>query len=136
MNNLSSGEYPFLDLDTALAMTFSFNPYAVFICSGFCIALLEQDDSFHLFDSDSDGMPNINGKSILLKKPNTAGISLHLRTLFSHGNSITRRVASQFDLHSLCISRIRRETIKRYQQVGIQICDIISSPPLQDCISF
>ena len=81
-------------------------------------------------------MPNINGKSIFLKKPNTAGISLHLRTLFSYGNSITTRVVSQFDLHSLCISRIRRETIKRYQRAGIQICDIISSPPLQDCISF
>ena len=69
--NISSVEYPFLDLETALAMTFSFNPYAVFICNGFSIALLEQGDCFYLFDSharDSDGMPNVNGKSILLKK--------------------------------------------------------------------
>ena len=29
-NIISSVEYPFLDLETALAMTFSFNPYAVF----------------------------------------------------------------------------------------------------------
>ena len=27
---ISSVEYPFLDLETTLAMTFSFNPYAVF----------------------------------------------------------------------------------------------------------
>ena len=71
LNIISSVEYPFLDLETALAMTFSFNPYAVFICNGFSIALLEQGDCFYLFDSharDSDGMPNVNGKSILLKK--------------------------------------------------------------------
>ena len=100
-------------------MTFSFNPYAVFICNGFSIALLEQGDCFYLSDSharDSDGMPNINGKSILLKKTNIAGISLHLpRRLFSSDNSITTTAVSQFDLHSLCISHVCRETIKRYQ---------------------
>ena len=132
-------ECPFLDLETALAMTFSFNPYAVFICNGFSIALLEQGDYFYLFDSyarDSDGMPNINGKSILLKKTNIAGISLHLRRLFSSDNSITTTAVSQFDLHSLCISHVCRETIKRYQRAGVQICDITTYPPLQECISF
>ena len=79
LNNISSVEYPFLDLETALAMTFSFNPYAVFIYNSFSIALLEQGDCFNLFESharDSDGMPNVNGKSILLKKTNIAGIFL------------------------------------------------------------
>ena len=49
LNIISSVEYPFLDLDTALAMSFSFNPYAVFIGNGFSIALLEQSDCFYLF---------------------------------------------------------------------------------------
>ena len=76
---LSLVEYPFLDLETGLAMTFSFNPYAVFICNGFSIALLEQGDCFYLFESHaraSDGMPNVNGKNILLKKTNITGIFL------------------------------------------------------------
>ena len=51
LNILSLVEYPFLDLETGLAMTFSFNPYAVFICNGFSIALLEQGDCFYLFES-------------------------------------------------------------------------------------
>ena len=72
LNILSLVEYPFLDLETGLAMTFSFNPYAVFICNGFSIALLEQGDCFYLFD----GMPNVNGKNILLKKTNITGIFL------------------------------------------------------------
>ena len=62
-----------------IAMTFSFNPYAVFICNGFSIALLEQGDCFYLFESHaraSDGMPNVNGKNILLKKTNITGIFL------------------------------------------------------------
>ena len=120
-------------------MTFSFNPYAVFICNGFSIALLDQGDCFYLFDSlarDSDGMPNVNSKSILLKKTNIAGISLHLRRLFSFDNSITSTAVSQFDLHSLCISHVCRETIKRYQRAGVQICDITTYHPLQECISF
>ena len=61
----------FLDLETGLAMTFSFNPYAVFICNGFSIALLEQGDCFYLFESHaraSDGMPNVNGKNIFVKE--------------------------------------------------------------------
>ena len=81
-------------------------------------------------------MPNVNGKSILLKKTNIAGISLHLRRLFSSDNSITTTAVSQFDLHSLCISHVCRETIKRYQRAGVQICDITTYPPLQECISF
>ena len=81
-------------------------------------------------------MPNVNGKSILLKKTNIAGISLHLRRLFSSDNSITTTAVSQFDLHSLCISHVCTETIKRYQRVGVQICDITTYPPLQECISF
>ena len=79
LNILSLVEYPFLDLETGLAMTFSFNPYAVFICNGFSIALLEQGDCFYLFESHaraSDGMPNVNGKNILLKKTNITGIFL------------------------------------------------------------
>ena len=132
-------EYPFLDLETALAITFSFNSYGVFICNGFSIALSEQGDCFYLFDSharDSDGMPNVNGKSILLKKTNIASISLHLRRLFSSNNSITTTAMSQFDLHSLCISHVCREIIKRYQRAGDHICDITTYPPLQECISF
>ena len=139
MNIISSVEYPFLDLKTALAMTFSFNPYAVFICNGFSIALLEQGDCFYLFDShaiDSGGMSNVNGKSILLKKTNIAGISLHLRRLFSSDNSITITAVSQSGLHSLCISHVCMETIKRYQRAGVLICDITTYPPLQECISF
>ena len=79
LNTLSLVEYPFLDLETGLAMTFSFNPYAVFICNGFSVALLEQGDCFYLFESHaraSDGMPNVNGKNILLKKTNITGIFL------------------------------------------------------------
>ena len=79
LNILSLVEYPFLDLETGLAMTFSFNPYAVFICNGFSIVLLEQGDCFYLFESHaraSDGMPNVNGKNILLKKTNIIGIFL------------------------------------------------------------
>ena len=71
LNILSLVEYPFLDLETGLAMTFSFNPYAVFICNGFSIALLEQGDCFYLFESHaraSDGMPNVNGKNIFVKE--------------------------------------------------------------------
>ena len=79
LNILSLVEYPFLDLETGLAMTFSFNPYAVFICNSFSVALLEQGDCFYLFESHaraSDGMPNVNGKNILLKKTNITGIFL------------------------------------------------------------
>ena len=43
---------------------------------------------------------------------------------------------SQFDLHSLYIFHVCRETIKRYQRAGVQICDITTCPPLQECISF
>ena len=92
--------------------------------------------SFDSHARDSDGMPNANGKSILLKKTNIGGISLHLRRLFSSDNSITTTAMSQFDLHSLSISHVCGETIKRYQRAGVQIRDITTYPPLQECISF
>ena len=43
---------------------------------------------------------------------------------------------SQFDLQSLCIAHVCRETLKQYQRAGVQICDITTYPPLQECISF
>ena len=59
-----------------------------------------------------------------------------MRRLFSSDNSITTTAESQFDLHSLRIAHVCRETIKRYQRAGVQICDITTYPPLQECISF
>ena len=52
------------------------------------------------------------------------------------GVKITTTAVSQFDLHSLCISHVCRETIKRYQRAWAQICDITTYSPLQEYISF
>ncbi len=77
--------HSFLCLHEALQNVFAENNNAIFILDGYMISIiLNPDSTFCLFDSHARnylGMPDINGKAVLLKFRNIVSLQSYLELL-------------------------------------------------------
>ena len=79
----NDNDSPFIPLHTALENVFTDNNYAIFILDGYMVSIIHNPNSgFYVFDSharNSFGMPDMNGKAVVLNLRNMFSLENYLQ---------------------------------------------------------
>ena len=94
----NDNDSPFIPLHTALENVFTDNNYAIFILDGYMVSIIHNPNSgFYVFDSharNSFGMPDMNGKAVVLNLRNIFSLENYLQLLATALNATFFEVVS------------------------------------------